>query len=105
DVVGGDRRGETADAGLAGPVGQLGQQLGAQPAALPVVGDGDGDLGGLRVGGVPDVAGDAHAALVGGAEGAERLVVVVVHLGVIAQLRRRQRVLAGQEPQLAGSGA
>jgi hypothetical protein len=50
------------DALGAGAPGQLGQQLGAQAAALPVVGDGDGDLSGVRVEGVADVAGDADAA-------------------------------------------
>src|SRR5439155_15103517 len=64
-----------------GPVGQEGEQLGAQAPALPVVHDGDGDLGGVRVVGVPDVAGDAHAAPVGGAQRADCLVVVVVDLG------------------------
>ena len=41
----------------------------------------------------------------GGAEGAERLVVVVVHVGEVAQLRRGQGVLGAQEPHLAGPGA
>ena len=50
------------DALLAGPIRQLGQQFGAQPPALPVIDDGDGDVGGLWVLGVPDVAGDAHPA-------------------------------------------
>jgi len=44
-VVGRDQRGETADAFGAGAAGQLGQQFGAEPAALPVVDDGEGDLG------------------------------------------------------------
>src|SRR6185437_6907939 len=73
---------------LAGPVGQPDQKLGAQSAALPVVGDGDRDLGGLRVVSIPDITGDTHAAPLGGAERADRLVVVVVHVGQVAQLRR-----------------
>jgi len=56
------QRGEPADARGAGAPGQPSEQFGAQPPALPVVDDGDGDLGGLRVGGVADVAGDADAA-------------------------------------------
>lgn len=48
---------------------------------MPVVDDGDGDLGGLRVIGVPDVAGDAHAAPAGLIQRTERLVVVVVDVG------------------------
>ncbi len=52
DVLRGGQRGEAVDAGLPGPVGQPGEQLGAQSPALPVVHDGDGDLGGLRVVGV-----------------------------------------------------
>ena len=77
-----------ADTRLAGPVGQPGQKLSAQSAALPVVGDGDGDLGGPRVVSIPDVTGDAHATPLGGAERADRLVVVVVHVGEVAQFRR-----------------
>jgi hypothetical protein len=87
-VVGCDRGGEAADALLAGPVGQPGQQFGAQAAALPVVDDGDGDLGRVRVVAVPDVPGDAHAAPAGVVQRAERLVVVVVHIGEVAQLGR-----------------
>ena len=79
---------QPADAFLAGPVGQPGQQFGAQPPALPVVGDGEGDLGGLRVVGVPDVAGEARAAPVGRVQRDERLVVVMIHVGVVTQLGR-----------------
>jgi len=92
-VVGGDQRGETADAFLTGTVGQLSQQFGAQSPALPVVDDGDGDLGGLGVFGVPDIAGDAYAAPVGVIQRTERLVVVVVDVGEVAQLRRGQFLL------------
>jgi hypothetical protein len=53
---------------------------------LPVVDDGDRDLGGLRVGGVADVAGDADTAPVRMIQRAERLVVVVVDVGKVAQL-------------------
>ena len=87
-VVGRDQRGEAVDAFGAGAAGQLGQQFGAQPAALPVVGDGDGDLGCLRVAGVADVAGDADAAPAGAVQRAERLVVVVVDVGEVAQFGR-----------------
>jgi hypothetical protein len=87
-VVGRDRGGEAADALLAGPVGQPGQQLGAQAAALPVVDDGDGDLGRAPVVAVPDVPRDAHAAPAGVVQRAERLVVVVVDVGEISQLGR-----------------
>jgi hypothetical protein len=77
---------KAADAFGAGAAGQLGQQLGAQPAALPVVDDGDGDLGGVRVVGVADVTGDTDAAPAGVLQRAERLVVVVVDIGKVAQL-------------------
>src|SRR5215472_12210616 len=74
-VVIGDQRGEAVDAFGAGPGGQPGQQFGAQSTALPVVDDGDGDLGGVRVVGIADVAGDAHAASVGLIQSAKCFVV------------------------------
>ena len=87
-VLGCDLCREAADAFLAGPVRQQPHQLGAKAAPLPVVDDSDGDIGGLRVIGAPDVAGDAHAAPAGVIQRADRLVVVVVDLGEVAQLRR-----------------
>jgi hypothetical protein len=62
--------------------------------ALIVVDDGDGDLSGLRVLGVPDVAGNARAAPAGVVQRAERLMVVVVDVGEVAQLRAGQFVLS-----------
>src|SRR6266516_618087 len=103
-IVGGGQGGEAVDAFAAGTACQLSQQLGAQSPALPVVDDGDGDLGGLWVFSVADVAGDAHAAPVGVVQRAERLVIVVVDLGEVAQLRGGQFFLSCQEPHLAGSG-
>ena len=61
-IVFGDKCGEPADPRGAGALGQPGEQFGRQSQALPVVDDGDGDLGGPRVGGVADVPGDADAA-------------------------------------------
>jgi hypothetical protein len=58
-VVGRDECVESADAFLAGTVGEPGQQFCAESAALPVIDDGDGNLGGVRVFGVRDIAGDA----------------------------------------------
>jgi hypothetical protein len=83
-------RGEAADACRAGTLRQLSHQFGAEPPALPVIDDGDRDLGGLRVVGVPDVAGDADTAPAGMIKRAERLmvVVVVVDVGEVAQLGR-----------------
>ena len=52
-VFGRDQRGEPADALLAGTIRQPGQQFAAQTPALPVIGDRDGDVGGVRVIGVP----------------------------------------------------
>ena len=78
----------TLAARLEGTIRQLGQQLSAQTPALPVVNDGHGDLGCVPVLGIPDVAGDAHAAPVGLIHRAECLVVVVVDVGEDAQLRR-----------------
>jgi hypothetical protein len=104
-VLARDQRGEAANAFGPGTVRQLAQQLGAQSAALPVIDDSDGDFSGLRVFGVPDVAGYAHAAPVRGIQRAKCLVVMVVDLGEVAQLRRGQFLLWRQEPQLAGLGA
>jgi hypothetical protein len=70
---------------------------------MPLVDDSDRNLGGLRVFGVPDLAGDAHAAPVGVVQCAERLAVMVIDVGEVAQLRRGQFLLCCQEPHLAGS--
>jgi hypothetical protein len=64
---------------------------------LPVIDDGDGDFGALGIVDIPDVASDAMAPTMDGIHCAERLVVVVVDPGEVAQLLRRQRLLAGQE--------
>ena len=64
-IVGRDQRSEAADARGTGPLRQLSQQFGAEPATLPVVDDGNRELGGLRVVGIADVAGDADTAPVG----------------------------------------
>jgi hypothetical protein len=98
-VVSRDQRGEAPYALLAGAVSQLTQQLGAQSPALPVIDDGDGNFGSLRVFVVPDVASDAQAAAVDVIQRPERLVVVVVDLGEITQLRLGQFRFARQEPQ------
>jgi len=85
-IAGRDQRGGAADAFGAGTLRQLSHQFGAEPPALPVVDDGNRDFGGLRVVGVADVAGDADTASVGVVQCAERLVVVVVDVGEVAQL-------------------
>jgi len=72
---------------------------------LPVIDDGERDLSRLRVVGIPDIAGNAHAAPAGQVQRTERLMVVVVEVGKVAQLRRRQFFLHAQEPHLARCGA
>jgi len=67
---------------------------------LPVIDDGDRDLSCLRVAGIPDIAGDAHAVPAGPVQRTDRLMVVVVDVGEVAQLRRRQIFLHPQEPHL-----
>jgi hypothetical protein len=69
---------------------------------VPLVDDGHGNVGSLRVLGISDVASDAHTASVDEAECYERLVVVVVDRGEVAQLGRGQPWLSGQEPKLPG---
>jgi hypothetical protein len=81
-----DQRGEAADAFGAGTLRQLSHQFGAEAPPLPVVDDGDRDFGGPRVVGVPDVARDTDTTPVGVIQRAERLVVVVVDIGEVAQL-------------------
>ena len=61
--------------------------MNAYPSAVPVVGDRDGNIGGPRIGWVPDIAGNAHAAPVAAIQRAERFVIVVIQLGEVAQLR------------------
>jgi hypothetical protein len=89
-VVYRDQRGQAADACVPGTVRQLRHQLSAKSPALPLVHNGDGDFGGQRVLRGLDVPGDSHAAPVGVIQCAERLVVVVVDIGEVAQLRGRQ---------------
>jgi hypothetical protein len=67
---------------------------------LPAIDDGDRDLSCLRVVGIPDITGDAHAVPADPVQRTERLMVVVVDIGKVAQLRRRQFFLHAQEPQL-----
>lgn len=71
---------------MAGIRSRPSHQFGAEPSTLPAVDDGDRDLGGLRVVGVADVAGDTDTAPVGMIQRAERLVVVVVNVGKVTQL-------------------
>jgi hypothetical protein len=72
---------------------------------MPVIDDGDRDLSRLRVAGMADVAGDTHAVPAGSVQRSQRLMVVVVDVGEVAQLRRRQFFLHAQEPHLPGRGA
>ena len=58
------------------------------------------DLSRPWVAGIADIAGDAHAVPARRVQRAERLVVVVVDVGEIAQLRRGQFFLHAQEPHL-----
>jgi hypothetical protein len=67
---------------------------------LPVIDDGDRDLSCLRIVGIPDIAGDAHTVPVDPVQRTERLMVVVVDVGKVAQLRRRQFFLHAKEPHL-----
>ena len=100
-VVRRNQRREMADAFLPRPVSQPAQQLGTKSALLPRVNDGDRHLGALGVVSAPDVASDAQAPAISGVERAKSLMVVMVDLGEVAQLSRRQARLAGKETQLA----
>ena len=114
--------GEGRDAPRAGQLDQLGEQLTAQPDALPGVLDQNRELGGRRVGGGAVVAGDAdHLAADVGDHGLAQVVVDVdepvdgvggesVQRGVEAAVDRLPRqpgpesVEAGFVVELYGSG-
>jgi hypothetical protein len=66
---------------------------------VQVVADGDGGLGCLRVLLQPHEAGHRADAVIG-IDGHDRVVVVAVDLGQVAQLRRRQVRLRAQEAAL-----
>ena len=77
-----------------------GQQR-AQPAPLEVVADRDRGLGGGRVVRQPHEAGDgAMSSVVAGRKADDRVVVVAVDLGQVAQLGRRERRLGAEEALL-----
>ena len=89
-----DDRDEALDAVLAGPLDEPLEQRGGGAAALPVVDDGDRDLGlGGLVG--ADVAGDPDRAPLA-VEGDQRLVVVVVDLGQVGEVAVGEPVRAGR---------
>ena len=85
-VVGDQQRGEARDALLAGALGQgLGESR-ADAVVLPIVGDRDGELGGVRMGGRAYVARDADALSGDRVDRHQGFVVVVVDLGEVGQL-------------------
>lgn len=101
-VVGIDQRAEPADALLGRAVHDAVQQLGAQPPALPLVDDRDGDLGELGVIGVTDVTGHPDPPPVTRVQGPDRLVVVVVHAGEVPQLPLGEVGLGREEAEPPG---
>ena len=72
---------------------------GADAAALPVVGDDDGHLGGLGVSEQADEAADRDQAAdrLAGVLGHQRHVIAAVHLGQVAQLCPAEAALGGEE--------
>ena len=67
----------------------------------PVVGDGDGGLREPRPVAQPDEARDSHTAAGDGVERRQRLVIVMVDLGEVAQLRLAELRQRGEEAAIA----
>ena len=80
-----------------GTVGEPAHQGLADSAALPGFEDREGDLGAVAALGVPNVAGDADASSALGIDRQERLVIVMIDLGQVAQLGGAQRPVRTQE--------
>ena len=101
-VVGGHRGREAADAEVAGLCGELRGEQRAEAAALPVVGDRDGHLGGLGVVDESHEAGDRDQAAhrLRGVFGHQGHMIATVHLGQIAQLRPAETALRREETPL-----
>ena len=99
------RGAEASDALFARASGQILQQCGAKPAALPIVGHRDGDLGHRRVIARAHEARHAEAVARVGVDRQQRLVIVVIDLGQVFQLRPAQPRHRGQEAAVARLGA
>lgn len=99
-VVGEHERREARDAGVASPSGQVGDERAADAAASPAVDDGGGDLGGLRVLGRADVAGDADGTPVP-IEGEQRLVAAVIGMREVVDLLCGEVADRGEEAPVA----
>ena len=80
-----DQRGESSDALLQRSLAQLPQQHGAKATSLPVIDHRDRDLRGLAVVDGSDETGDAHTTTVHGTQRDDRLVIVMVDVGEVAQ--------------------
>jgi hypothetical protein len=72
---------------------------------MPLVDDGDGHLGRLRVLARPDIACHSKRGIASSVEGDERFVVVVIDLGEIGQHGLAQLGDRGEEAPVPGLGA
>ncbi len=95
--MGEHQRGDAGDALGTCAVGKAAHEGLADSAALPGLEDCESDLGAVAALGVTDVAGDADASVALGIDRHERLVIVVVDLGQVAQLGGSQRPVRTQE--------
>jgi hypothetical protein len=92
-VVGKQQRGEARNALVARAVRQgLGEPR-ANAVLLPIVSHGDGEFGDVGTDRRAYVACDADSLADGGVDGHESFVVVVVDLGEVGELGRRQRAV------------
>jgi hypothetical protein len=96
-----NQRGKPPDASAPGQVGEAREQGSSEPAALPLVGDGYGNLGQLGVVARADVAGDADQVSARAVDRDDRLVVVVIDVDEVLELGLRQSRLRGEEPAVA----
>jgi hypothetical protein len=80
--------------------GELREQCGAEPAALPVVGDGRSDLGHVWLAWHLDVADDRDPLLGGGIDGDDRLMMLVVDIDEEVQLPPGKSRFGGCEAEV-----
>jgi hypothetical protein len=91
---------ERVDSGLGRSTGKFMKKMRTNPALLPIVGDGDRDLGLARVVWLTDVASDSDQ-LAPGCDRDQGFVVTVVDLGEIAGIIGRQTVDGPQKARIA----
>ena len=96
-----DHHAEPAHTFPPSPMGQSREQHTPQAAPLPVIDDGNGHVGDLRVVVRANVTRDAYRLPAQSVDSDDRLVVAVVDVKKVVELSRRQLLLTGEEPPVA----